>query len=61
MKYFTKTAVSTKALNSALKARTRYIEEALKVIPEGSKLRKEILLNNKAQIERMANSIFGKG
>ena len=40
MKYFTKTAISPKALSSALKARTRYIEEALKVIPRESKLGK---------------------
>lgn len=33
MKYFIKTAISVKYLGNALKARTRYIEEALKVVP----------------------------
>jgi len=62
MRYFIKTAVSAKMLGKALKARTTYIDEAMKILKyENPELGKKLLQHNKSQIERMADSAFAKG
>ena len=61
MKYFTKTAVSAKMLGKALRARNRYVIQASRIIPRENPLRQQLLKANKAQIEQISESIFGKG
>ena len=61
MKYFT-TTKSANRLSKALKARIAYIDKTMKLLKtENPALGDHLLRQNKKQIERMANSTFGKG